>query len=173
MWFRAQLLVGKMIKFLNFIHLQQTKVKTPQTLQKLLTASRLFGAAVSVLWNSRQTWFNRTWRKFSSVLIPHLTSLKVIPLKDACGEQPAQFRSVITKSGLEVGFLDGLIHCSWATKEVERSRRTRLIKRSGYLMKRGGKRKNWKRRWFVLRQRDLAYYENEPHGVTKRPSFIL
>ncbi|KAL9940189.1 hypothetical protein V8E36_000894 [Tilletia maclaganii] len=35
------------------------------------------------------------------------------------------------------------------------------IVRSGYLNKRGEKRKNWKKRWFVLRSTKLAYYKNE------------
>ncbi|KAK0557712.1 hypothetical protein OC846_000279 [Tilletia horrida] len=35
------------------------------------------------------------------------------------------------------------------------------IVRSGYLLKRGEKRKTWKKRWFVLRASKLAYYKNE------------
>ncbi|KAE8269398.1 hypothetical protein A4X09_0g2950 [Tilletia walkeri] len=35
------------------------------------------------------------------------------------------------------------------------------IVRSGYLYKRGEKRKTWKKRWFVLRSSKLAYYKNE------------
>lgn len=33
--------------------------------------------------------------------------------------------------------------------------------RSGYLWKRGEKRKNWKKRWFALRSSKLCYYKNE------------
>ncbi|UZJ51505.1 hypothetical protein CBS101457_000825 [Exobasidium rhododendri] len=33
--------------------------------------------------------------------------------------------------------------------------------KSGYLWKRGEKRKNWKKRWFVLRSSKLCYYKNE------------
>ncbi|CEH18908.1 hypothetical protein CBOM_05608 [Ceraceosorus bombacis] len=33
--------------------------------------------------------------------------------------------------------------------------------KSGYLYKRGEKRKNWKKRWFVLRSSKLCYYKNE------------
>lgn len=36
----------------------------------------------------------------------------------------------------------------------------RLVK-SGYLMKKGERRKTWKKRWFVLRTEKLAYYKDE------------
>lgn len=36
----------------------------------------------------------------------------------------------------------------------------RLIK-SGYLMKKGERRKTWKKRWFVLRTEKLAYYKDD------------
>jgi len=35
------------------------------------------------------------------------------------------------------------------------------IIKSGYLKKKGEKRKVWKRRWFVLRSNRLSYYKNE------------
>ncbi|OHT14359.1 AGC family protein kinase [Tritrichomonas foetus] len=34
-----------------------------------------------------------------------------------------------------------------------------LVKRSGWMTKQGGVVKNWKKRWFVLRGKELAYYE--------------
>ena len=34
-----------------------------------------------------------------------------------------------------------------------------VLKR-GYLVKKGAKRKNWKRRWFVLKSDELSYYES-------------
>lgn len=36
-----------------------------------------------------------------------------------------------------------------------------VIIRSGYLLKRGDKRKTWKKRWVVLRASRLAFYKNE------------
>ena len=36
----------------------------------------------------------------------------------------------------------------------------RLVK-SGYLMKKGERRKTWKKRWFVLRTEKLAYYKDD------------
>jgi len=35
------------------------------------------------------------------------------------------------------------------------------IIKSGYLKKKGEKRKAWKKRWFVLRSNRLSYYKNE------------
>ena len=34
-----------------------------------------------------------------------------------------------------------------------------VLKR-GYLVKKGGKRRNWKRRWFVLKNDEMSYYES-------------
>jgi len=36
----------------------------------------------------------------------------------------------------------------------------RVVK-SGYLWKKGERRKNWKKRWFVLRTEKMAYYKDE------------
>ena len=34
------------------------------------------------------------------------------------------------------------------------------VLKKGYLIKRGGNRKNWKRRWFILKENTLFYYES-------------
>ena len=36
--------------------------------------------------------------------------------------------------------------------------------RQGWLVKQGQKRKSWKKRWFVLSQHQLAYYNKQPKG---------
>ncbi|OUM69862.1 hypothetical protein PIROE2DRAFT_68474 [Piromyces sp. E2] len=47
------------------------------------------------------------------------------------------------------------------------------IIRSGYLKKKGEKRKVWKRRWFVLRSNRLSYYKNEKaQSVNDRDQWI-
>jgi hypothetical protein len=40
------------------------------------------------------------------------------------------------------------------------------ILHSGYLLKKGERRKTWKRRWFVLRKTCLVYYKNEKVSQT-------
>jgi hypothetical protein len=46
---------------------------------------------------------------------------------------------------------------------------TTIPRKTGYLLKEGEKNKNWKKRWFVLEDLSLAYYEDEnddsPKGV--------
>ena len=37
----------------------------------------------------------------------------------------------------------------------------------GYLIKMGGKIKSWKKRWFVLRQSKLMYFENDSEEKLK------
>ena len=34
------------------------------------------------------------------------------------------------------------------------------VLKQGYLVKKGAKRKNWKKRWFVLKSDELTYYES-------------
>ena len=41
-----------------------------------------------------------------------------------------------------------------------------VLKR-GYLVKKGGKRKNWKRRWFVLKSKEMSYYESYENMTLK------
>lgn len=52
----------------------------------------------------------------------------------------------------------------------------RLVK-SGYLMKKGERRKTWKKRWFVLRTEKLAYYKDDkvsgPRGILRGGRGIL
>eukprot|EP01090_Pellita_catalonica_P017651 TRINITY_DN5375_c0_g1_i1.p1 TRINITY_DN5375_c0_g1~~TRINITY_DN5375_c0_g1_i1.p1 ORF type:complete len:289 (-),score=34.58 TRINITY_DN5375_c0_g1_i1:53-919(-) len=104
----------------------------------------------------------------------------VISLADGVKEKPAQFRVTISKCGIALGFLDGFVHVTWS--EGKKSQVSTVIKKAGYLMKKGGKRKNWKRRWFVLTQKTLCYYEREPRGndgrkplgvISLRNTFII
>ena len=41
------------------------------------------------------------------------------------------------------------------------------ILKKGYLTKRGHKRKNWKRRWFILEKTVVKYFENKENKVQK------
>ena len=41
-----------------------------------------------------------------------------------------------------------------------------ILKR-GYLVKKGAKRKNWKKRWFVLKSDELIYYESYKNPTPK------
>uniref|UniRef100_G3T5M8 Pleckstrin homology, MyTH4 and FERM domain containing H1 n=1 Tax=Loxodonta africana TaxID=9785 RepID=G3T5M8_LOXAF len=42
------------------------------------------------------------------------------------------------------------------------------LEKSGYLLKMGSRVKTWKRRWFVLRQRQIMYYKS-PNDVIRKP----
>lgn len=44
-----------------------------------------------------------------------------------------------------------------------------MAEKEGFLTKEGGGFKSWKKRWFVLKGGDLAYYKNK--GVIKQPIF--
>ncbi len=45
--------------------------------------------------------------------------------------------------------------------EAQHNMITESTVKSGYLEKKGEKRKTWKKRWFVLRSSKLAYYKND------------
>ena len=68
-----------------------------------------------------------------------------------------------------------------AARMVERLRisreSTRLSEsvavRSGYLMKKGERRKAWKKRWFVLRGGQVAMYKSDKVRSPRSPSFNL
>ncbi|KAI9101193.1 hypothetical protein DFS34DRAFT_460420 [Phlyctochytrium arcticum] len=49
----------------------------------------------------------------------------------------------------------------FALDEPDNALRNEQIIKSGFLMKKGERRRTWKRRWFVLRPTRLAYYKNE------------
>ena len=41
------------------------------------------------------------------------------------------------------------------------------VLKKGYLIKRGGNRKNWKKRWFILKENTLFYYESRENLTQK------
>ena len=41
------------------------------------------------------------------------------------------------------------------------------VLKKGYLTKRGGNRKNWKKRWFILKENTLFYYESRENLTQK------
>ncbi|KAJ3031558.1 UNVERIFIED_CONTAM: hypothetical protein HDU68_002656 [Siphonaria sp. JEL0065] len=68
--------------------------------------------------------------------------------------QARQQRSVSFSGGISlVGSQNSVT--GWGSLDSEK------VLRSGYLRKKGEKRKSWKTRWFVLRTNKLAYYKND------------
>lgn len=45
------------------------------------------------------------------------------------------------------------------------------VLKKGYLTKRGGNRKNWKKRWFILKENTLFYYESR-ENLTQKVSTV-
>jgi len=41
------------------------------------------------------------------------------------------------------------------------------VLKKGYLTKRGGNRKNWKKRWFILKENTMFYYESRENLTQK------
>lgn len=46
------------------------------------------------------------------------------------------------------------------------------VLKKGYLIKRGGNRKNWKKRWFILKENTLFYYESR-ENLTQKGGMVL
>ncbi|KNC46335.1 uncharacterized protein AMSG_02787 [Thecamonas trahens ATCC 50062] len=85
---------------------------------------------------------------------------------DSDGEAAAPAPSPARSRGSSIWRSDA----SYKRKNTGRRRSVSLQNRVGWLYKRGGMRKNWKRRYFVLQEGELAYYEAK---VLVRPLKVI
>lgn len=51
-------------------------------------------------------------------------------------------------------------------KQIGGGMLNQMVLKSGYLLKKGERRKNWKKRFFVLRPDRLCYYKDDKVGMT-------
>ncbi|KAJ3238792.1 hypothetical protein HDU81_007181 [Chytriomyces hyalinus] len=78
-----------------------------------------------------------------------------LEIADMSGSENGGVRQNAAFSSVGSAGNSGSIGLGWGSLDAEK------VLKSGYLKKKGEKRKTWKTRWFVLRTTKLAYYKNE------------